>query len=114
MADQHTIQTNDALEAALPHLQDNLKSQFALHCKMETCIKSKRMAISEARIDSVAGICEEENDLLQQLGELEKSRLVLIGSLTRALEPEAHELLTIGKISEFLDDDRAGRRRLGS
>ncbi|MCZ6836416.1 MAG: flagellar export chaperone FlgN [Planctomycetota bacterium] len=107
MPDPKITRLNNIMESALPHLLKNLRAQHALQLRMEVCIKSKRQAISESRIDSVAGICEEENDLLQQLGDLEKARLVMVGSLTQAIEPDAQEPLSIKSLAGYLNESQA-------
>lgn len=100
---------NGHLDAPLQRFECILSSQLELHGRLAVCIERKKECIRQAQIDSVAEICEEENEIVQKLGELEKTRLTLIGELTESLRPEASVPLTLIEIVGMAEDEQAGR-----
>ena len=99
------------IDDAIKRLESNLISQFEKHRMLQQCVKKKHQAVRLAQIDQATLICAEENDIVQSLGELEKARLTLTGTLTEMIRPDAGEPLTISEIAEFADEDRARRLR---
>ena len=99
----------DDLEARFEQIERILHDLIGLHRKLETCIERKKEAIRSAAIDDVEQICEEENVIVQQISDLEKARLALVGVVTEALSPDAAEPLTIGQIADAADGECGAR-----
>lgn len=100
---------NPDIETLLAELEENLRAQLARHHRLASALEAKREAIRTAQIDALAGICAGENEQLQHLGELEKRRLGLIGTLTERLEPDAAAPLTISDIAARTGAEQARR-----
>ena len=97
------------IDDALNQLESNLISQFEKHRMLQKCVERKHQAVRLSQIDQVTLICTEENEIVQSLGELEKVRLALTGTLTELIRPDAPEPLTISEIADFADADHARR-----
>ena len=85
--------------AALDDLERNLQAQHALHERLRACLERTQEAVRQARIDDVATECRAQHDIAQRLGDLEKTRLALIGTLTHALRPEAARIASPSRSS---------------
>jgi hypothetical protein len=93
----------------LNQLEQILRRQLTDHERMLVCLERNREAIRQADMDAIKSVCEEQNAIVQQLAELEKSRLVVVGRLTQRLRPQAPAPLSMSQIAEALDEP-AGRR----
>lgn len=90
-------------------LEEILRRQLADHQRMLDCLDRNREAIRLADMEAIKSVCEEQNAIVQQLAELEKSRLVVVGRLTQRLQPRAAEPLSMSQIAEAVGEP-AGRR----
>ena len=90
-------------------LEENLRRQLDAHRQLLECIQRNREAIGRADMQQIRSICDQENTVAQQLGELEKVRLALIGRVTEHLEPDAGQPVSMSRIAEALDEPAAGR-----
>ena len=111
MPDHDTGSAKPENKDVLDELESNLIKQLEKHRILERCVEQKHQAIRLAHIEQVTHICEEENEIVQSLGELEKVRLALTGTLTELIRPDAPEPLTISEIADFADADHARRLR---
>jgi hypothetical protein len=96
-------------EADLALLEQILRSQLDGHKQLLACIERGREAVREADMEAIKRICTEENAIAQQLAELEKGRLVVVGRMTEAIHPQAAAPLSVSQITEVIDEP-AGRR----
>jgi flagellar biosynthesis/type III secretory pathway chaperone len=90
-------------------LEEILRRLLADHERMLACLDRNREAIRQADMDALKSVCEEQNAIVQQLAELEKSRLVVVGRLTQRLQPQAEAPLSMSQIADAVDEP-AGRR----
>ena len=90
-------------------LEENLRRQLDAHRQLLECIQRNREAIGRADMQQIRSVCDQENTVAQQLGELEKARLVLVGRVTEHLEPDAGQPVSMSRIAEALDEPAAGR-----
>ncbi len=90
-------------------LEENLRRQLDAHRQLLECIQRNREAIGRADMQQIRSVCDQENTVAQQLGELEKVRLVLVGRVTEHLEPDAGQPVSMSRIAEALDEPAAGR-----
>ena len=84
-------------------LEETLRRQLEGHRKLLGCIERNREAVRLADIEQIAGLCREQNGIVQYLAELEKARLALVGRLTERLDPAAEKPLPLKRIVETLD-----------
>ena len=111
MPDHDTGSLKPGINDVLDQLEGNLIKQLEKHHALERCVEQKHQSIRLAQIDEVTHICEEENEIVQSLGELEKARLVLTGNLTELIRPDAETPLTISEIADIADEERGMRLR---
>ncbi len=111
MPDHDTGSLKPGINDVLDHLESNLINQLEKHRLLERCVKQKHQAIRLAQIDEVTHVCEEENEIVQSLGELEKARLVLTGNLTELIRPDSEKPLTISEIADIAGEERGMRLR---
>ncbi len=105
MSSDKTIkQTADDLKSQVDLLVRILAIQIESHRRLFSSIQRKREAIRTADLDAIAGLTREENALIQRMGELEKRRLELIGSMTGQLTPDADNPLTVMQIAEAVGE----------
>ena len=115
MNDQHdpngTTKSTGAtdLHREITLLEENLRCQLLAHRQLLACIERNREAIRRADMQQIRSICEQENTVAQNLAELEKVRLVLVGRVTEHLEPDAGQPVSMSRIAEALDGPAAGR-----
>ncbi len=70
------------------------------HDQLLVLIQRIREAVRKADLQEIVSLCEQENTLAQRLAELEKERLVLVGTVTELLSPAAEVPLSLGRIAE--------------
>lgn len=90
------------LEEQAQKLDQNLRAQLAAHRRLLECITACREALRRADLDQVSSACEQEHAIAHELGELEKARLALVGTLTQRLAPQAARPLGVGEIAAAL------------
>jgi len=76
-----------------------LAVQIDRHRELLSCIGRKRQAIRVAAIDAMTATCQEEHVIVQQIGDLEKRRLEVIGRVTELVAPDAEKPLTLAEIA---------------
>ena len=106
--------SDEAARAVVPEdelalLERILRRQIEDHERMLACIKRNREAVRHADMEAIKSICLEQNTIAQQLAELEKSRLTVVGQLTERLQPKAAVPLSLIQIAEAVGEP-AGRR----
>ena len=111
MPDQEAGSPKPGINDALDQLERNLINQLEKHRALERCVEQKHQAIRVAQIEQVTYICEEENEIVQSLGELEKARLVLTGNLTELIRPDSEKPLTVSEIADIAGEERGTRLR---
>ena len=109
MPENNKTNRNRKVRETICQLERNLLGQLELHQSLRTCIERKREAIRTAQVQHIEGICQQEKDIVLQLGELEKKRLGLTGDLTETLHPDADQPMTIEQIVTFTTPEQ-GRK----
>lgn len=99
----------DDLHQNIEQLVEVLSGQLALHQQLLERIHEKRQAVRRADLDAIERLCHQENEIAQQLGDLEKQRLTLVGTITEMLDPSAEQPLTASQIAAHCDDARRER-----
>ena len=90
-------------------LEENLRSQLEGHRTLLTCIERNREAVRQASMQQIHSICEQKNEIVQHLSELEKQRLMVLGRLTERLEPDAERPIPLDRITAALEEPARGR-----
>jgi hypothetical protein len=93
----------------LSQLEQILRRQLDGHHRLLDCIERNREAVRRADMDAIRSICEQENAVAQELAELEKARLYVVGRLTEVLRPDAAAPLSVSEISQALDKPESHR-----
>jgi hypothetical protein len=91
-----------APEDVVRKLEENLRAQLDGHRRLLACIESCREALRRADLETIGSACTEEHAITHELGELEKARLALVGSLTERLSPRAARPMALGQIAASL------------
>lgn len=104
--------SSDPPGATMETLTSILGKQIELHRALRALIERKRDAIRTADIDAITELCRRENAVAQQLGDLEKKRLEIVGLLTGRFEPDAVTPLTLREITRHADPSRQTELRL--
>jgi len=110
MTSKPTKPDTPGLQQHAEQLVNVLSRQLMLHRQLLECIEEKRQAVRHADLDAIERLCHRENEIAQHLGELEKHRLTLVGTLTETIDPTAERPLTAVQIAAHVDD--ALRHRL--
>lgn len=87
---------------ALEKLLDALLEE---HHQLLACLGRKREAIAHARLDEVGNIVTEEQAIIKRVSELERHRLALVRRMTRAIDPNARDAMSLSDITQAIDDD---------
>ncbi len=97
------------VEDVVRKLEDNLRAQLDGHNRLLQCIERCREALRRADLGGIGSACEQEHAIAHELGELEKARLALVGSLTERLSPQAPKPLAIGQIAASIGGPAGNR-----
>ena len=87
------------MEDEVQGLEENLRAQLEGHRRLLKCIESCREALRSADLERIASACEQEHAIAHEMGELEKTRLALVGTLTGRLHPLAPRPLALAQIA---------------
>ncbi len=104
----HENQTS-GISDRMQQLEKILNELLKLHDQLARCIERKKDAIRQAQIETITRICEQENVIAQEVAELEKTRLTLVGELTATLRPDASVPMTMLEIAAEADDAQGAR-----
>jgi hypothetical protein len=106
-SDETTAAAASANELTM--LERILVRQLDDHKRMLACMERNREAVRHADMDAIKSVCQEQNRLAQQLAELEKSRLTVVGRLTESLQPHAAAPLSLDQIAEAAGEPAGDR-----
>ncbi len=101
--------TIDDLGREITVLEDNLRHQLDGHRALLICVERNREAVRHADMQQIHSICERKNEIVQQLSELEKQRLMIVGRVTEHLEPDAERPVPLDRIAAALEEPARGR-----
>lgn len=90
-------------------LETNLQTLCKVHQQLVALIQRKQLAMRQAQPDVMEDCCKRENNLVQQIGELEKQRQQLVGQITQHINPQATTPLTLVAIADTLEEPHRGR-----
>ena len=97
------------MDKQLNQLESHLQQLLTEHESLLSLVRRKQQAMREANARLVGDCCELENERVQKIGEIEKTRQLVVAELTEMLAPGAAKPLTVGQIAEHLDEPRRGR-----
>ena len=97
------------LEKTADQLIGVVQGMLAAHQKLRALVGRKREALRTAQYDRVTEICEQVNERVQQISELEKGRLTLAADLTLLVDPGEPRPLRMFELAERLEEPRRGR-----
>jgi hypothetical protein len=100
-SDHPLVQQLESLLGELIVLYEQLKSMSAMHLD----------AIRTADARKLAACVRTENDLIQQVAEIEKKRIRVVGQLADHLGSPSKQDTTIGWLTQRVDGPRAGEMR---
>ena len=109
MNDNTTTTDPTGLRREIRLLEATLRRQLEAHKQLLVCVERNREAVRQADMQQIRSICEEQNTVAQELAELEKVRLALVGRLTERLEPNAQRPVSLSRIAAELDEPAGGR-----
>jgi chromosome segregation ATPase len=98
-----------AILGTVAELERVLEAQHRGHEQLLDQVRRNREAVRRADMEAIQEICAQQNAVGQDLAELEKERLALVGSLTRELAPEATRPLTVAEVAASLEPGAAER-----
>jgi hypothetical protein len=99
-------------EDEITALERILRRQLEDHERMLACLQRNREAVRRADMEAIRFVCQEQNSIAQQMAEVEKSRLTVVGRLTEILQPQASAPLSVSQIAEAVGEP-AGHRLTG-
>lgn len=97
------------MDKQLNQLESHLRDLLTEHESLLTLVRRKQKAMREADARLVGDCCELENERVQKIGEIEKTRQVVVAELTAMLAPGAAKPLTVSQIAERLDEPQRGK-----
>ena len=97
------------MQILVDQLVELLQELVSGHEKLMTLAQQKRHALRTAQFQRVTQTCEDENQIVQQISELEKRRLQLVADLTLAMDPQAKSPLRMAALAEQLPEPHRGR-----
>lgn len=97
------------MDEQIAKLETILKQQLSGHKQLLSFLAMKRQALGAARHDQMTGLTEKENRVVQEISELEKQRLAVVGELTLMVDPSAKAPLRLAELAERLDEPGRGR-----
>lgn len=96
------------LEQPLARLETVLRAQAAVQDQMLATLKRKREALASADRAALSETCEQENQQVQALAELEKRRLEMVAELTLLVDAAAAPM-RLQELAERLPEPARGR-----
>ncbi len=97
------------MDKQLNQLESHLRQLLTEHESLLSLIRRKQAAMREANARLVGDCCELENQRVQRIGEIEKSRQGVVAELTAMLTPGAAKPMTVGQVAERVDEPRRGK-----
>lgn len=97
------------MDKQLAQLETVLVDMATAHERLLAVVNRKRQALGAADPRALAACCEEENQIVQAIGELEKQRLTLVAELTLRTDPSAAAPLRLGELAQRLPEPARGR-----
>jgi len=96
------------LEKDLAQIEAVLHEQTAANEQLLDLLKRKRQALRQAHPDQVSAFCEQENQAVQAISELEKKRLALTAQLTLHLQPTATQPMRLLELAQQIQEPARG------
>lgn len=97
------------MDEQIANLEAILKQQLSGHKQLLSFLARKRQALRSAHHDQMTSLTEKENRVVQEISELEKQRLTVVGELTLMVDPSAKEPLRLAQLAERLGEPHRGR-----
>jgi len=100
------------MDRDLLELENHLKQMLAEHQRLLELVRRKRQAMASASVGLVSDCCQRENECVQRIGRLEKSRQELVARITTHCDADAREPMTLGQIADRAGEPARGRLRV--
>ena len=97
------------LELSVTSLESVLQRLVGVHEEMVGLLHRKRDAMRRGQALAMTELCGLENEKVQAISELEKSRLEVVGQLTLILDAQAAEPMRMGEMLPRLPEPWCGR-----
>jgi hypothetical protein len=97
------------MDKVLLQLETVLTAEIAAHERLLKLLHQKLSALRRADHEKVADCCQQENQQIQTIGELEKERLTQVAALTQIVAPQAPQPLRMSQLAEHLPEPARGR-----
>jgi hypothetical protein len=88
------------MDKMLSQLEQHLRELLREHEQLLTLIERKEQALRHAQPDLVSDCCRRENQHVQRIGAIEKRRQVLVGQITRQIDPAGSQPFNLRQIAE--------------
>jgi len=93
----------------LTDLTQIMNDMISVQSRLLSLNEHKRVALSRADREALAGYIHQEHEQVHLLTELEKRRLLLIGDITLILNPQAEAPLKLTELAEYLPEPMRSR-----
>lgn len=100
---------DNQLNQHIANLEAILKQQVSLNEQLLTLLERKRESLRNAEHRAVSELCQLENEKFQQLSELEKQRMAIVGQITLAIDPAAQAPMRLLDLAQRLPEPARGR-----
>ena len=97
------------MDKQLSRLEAVITQQTSAHERLLSLLKYKREALRTADRDQMSRSTEQENQAVQEISELEKERLRLVGELTLMVDPSAKQPMCLADLAQRLNEPSRGR-----
>jgi len=88
----------------IAQLESVLTQQVAAHQKLLSLLQRKRKLLSTADHEQLKGLSQQENQIVQEISELEKIRLALVGQLTLEIDETSKEPMRLAELANRLPE----------
>jgi len=97
------------MDKQISDLEQTLRQQLEAHGQLLGLMQGKLGALREAQHTRVAQCAQEENGLVQQIADLEKTRLEQVAGLTLLVQPDAPEPMRLVELAQHLPEPARAR-----
>ncbi len=97
------------MDKQLARLETLIIQQTSAHERLLSLLEHKRESLRTADRDQMTRCTEQENLVVQEISELEKERLGLVGELTLIVDPSAKAPMRLAELAQQLDEPGRGR-----
>lgn len=97
------------MDNAIGQLEQTLRALIDAHQAMFRLLQDKRQAVRTADHRKVAQLCQQENQCVARIAELERKRLKQVAELTLKVQPDAQQPMRLIDLAQNLEEPMRGR-----